>query len=111
MKNTLIKGDNIDSLVYIRDKMKLRESIDLVYIDPPFATGGEFKTDSNGRVATISSSSSGKIAYSDKLTGSAFIEFLRERQFAVLARNPLARPLVCGGWFGDNLFYLLVCHA
>jgi len=65
--------------VYIRDKMKLRESIDLVYIDPPFATGGEFKTDSNGRVATISSSSSGKIAYSDKLTGSAFIEFLRER--------------------------------
>ena len=79
MKNTLIKGDNIDSLVYIRDKMKLRESIDLVYIDPPFATGGEFKTDSNGRVATISSSSSGKIAYSDKLTGSAFIEFLRER--------------------------------
>ena len=59
--------------------MKLRESIDLVYIDPPFATGGEFKTDSNGRVATISSASSGKIAYSDKLTGKAFIEFLRER--------------------------------
>lgn len=79
MKNTLIKGDNINSLVYIRDKMKLRESIDLVYIDPPFATGGEFKTDSNGRVATISSASSGKIAYSDKLTGKAFIEFLRER--------------------------------
>ena len=59
--------------------MKLRESIDLVYIDPPFATGGEFKTDSNGRVATISSASSGKIAYSDKLPGKAFIEFLRER--------------------------------
>ncbi|MCF0216897.1 MAG: site-specific DNA-methyltransferase [Fibrobacteraceae bacterium] len=79
MNNILIQGDNLDALIYLRDNLNLRHSVDLVYIDPPFATGGEFKTDANGRVATISSSSQGEIAYSDKLKGKDFIEFLRER--------------------------------
>lgn len=79
MKNLLIQGNNLDALVYMRDVLGLRGSVDLVYIDPPFATGTEFRTDKTGRVATISSASEGNVAYSDKLKGREFIEFLRER--------------------------------
>lgn len=79
MKNLLIQGNNLDALVYMRDVLGLRGSVDLVYIDPPFATGTEFRTDKTGRVATISSASEGNVAYSDKLKGKEFIEFLRER--------------------------------
>lgn len=79
MKNLLIHGDNLDALIYLRDRLGMKGKVDLVYIDPPFATGGEFRMDENGRVATISSSVRGTVAYSDKLTGSDFIEFLRKR--------------------------------
>lgn len=79
MKNLLIKGENLDALIHLRDGLNLRGKVDLVYIDPPFATGGEFKTDASGRVATISKADDGNLAYSDKLKGREFIEFLRER--------------------------------
>lgn len=79
MKNLLIQGDNLEALIYLRDKLGLKGKVDLVYIDPPFATGGEFRMDEDGRVATISKSAKGTVAYSDKLTGEDFIEFLRER--------------------------------
>ncbi|MGD9978793.1 MAG: site-specific DNA-methyltransferase [Bacteroidales bacterium] len=78
MKNLLIKGDNLEVLNYLLDKKNLRGKIDLVYIDPPFATGGNF-TITNGRSSTISNSKNGDIAYSDKLLGNDFIEFLRQR--------------------------------
>lgn len=79
MGNILLKGDNLAALKYLRDELNMRGKVDLVYIDPPFATGGNFRTDSNGRVATISSSSDGDIAYTDKLKGKEFIDFLKER--------------------------------
>lgn len=79
MKNLLLKGDNLEALKYLRDNLNLRNKVDLVYIDPPFATGGKFKADTSGRIATISSSADGEVAYADKLKGDAFIEFLRER--------------------------------
>ncbi len=78
MKNLLIKGDNIQGLHYLLETRKLQGKIDLVYIDPPFATGGNF-TITDSRTSTISSSRNGAIAYSDKLVGKDFIEFLRER--------------------------------
>ena len=53
--------------------------IDLVYIDPPFATGGKFSIDASGRVSTISASNDGVVAYGDTLRGNAFIEYLRVR--------------------------------
>jgi len=49
-----------------------------VYIDPPYATGGNF-TITNGRATTISNSKNGNIAYTDTLSGIDFFEFLRER--------------------------------
>lgn len=79
MENILLKCDNLKGLLFLRDEMGMRGKVDLVYIDPPFATGGVFRTDSNGRVATISSSNDGELAYSDKLKGEEFLEFLRER--------------------------------
>ena len=78
MKNLLIKGNNIQGLNYLLENRELKGKIDLVYIDPPFATGGNF-TITDGRASTISNSRNGDIAYSDKLTGKDFVEFLRER--------------------------------
>ncbi len=78
MKNLLIKGDNIKGLNYLLEHKKLKGKIDLVYIDPPFATGGNF-TITHGRASTISNSRNGEVAYSDKLTGNNFIKFLKNR--------------------------------
>jgi len=78
MKNLLLKGDNIDGLNHLLQSKNLKGEIDLVYIDPPFATNANF-TITDGRASTISNSRRGQIAYTDKLTGRDFIEFLRER--------------------------------
>lgn len=78
MHNILISGDNLKALDYLLNHRNLKGKIDLVYIDPPFATNGRF-TITNGRAATISHSRTGNVAYSDKLTGNEFIEFLRAR--------------------------------
>lgn len=78
MKSILIHGDNLSGLNYLLNKKNLKGKIDLVYIDPPFATGGNF-TITDGRATTISNSKNGNIAYSDTLKGADFIEFLRER--------------------------------
>ncbi len=77
-KSLLIQADNIDGLHYLLDEKGLRGKIDLVYIDPPFATGGNF-TITKGRASTISNSRNGDVAYSDILKGNDFIEFLRNR--------------------------------
>ncbi len=78
MQNLLIKSDNIIGLNYLLENRGLEGKIDLVYIDPPFATGGNF-TITDGRASTISNSKNGALAYSDKLVGKDFIEFLRTR--------------------------------
>ncbi len=53
------------------NEIDLKGKIDLVYIDPPFATGGNF-TITDGRASTISNSKSGDVAYSDTLVGDDF---------------------------------------
>ena len=78
MSNLLLKGENIDCLNYLKRNMKLSNKIDLVYIDPPFATGGSFKI-SGDRATTISNSSSGTTAYDDKLVGKEYLDFLKKR--------------------------------
>ncbi len=73
--NMLIKGDNLHALkaLLLRKRAGLirnhdnSEGVRLVYIDPPFSTGLVFKSNDN------------KKAYTDKLDGSEFIEFLRKR--------------------------------
>ena len=77
-KNKLIQGDNLKVLKTLLDDYKLKGKIDLIYIDPPFATNGHFKI-GEGRANTISQANGDKIAYSDTLIGDDFMEFLRER--------------------------------
>jgi adenine-specific DNA-methyltransferase len=77
-KNKLIQGNNIEVLKALIDDYKLKGKIDLVYIDPPFATNNNFKI-SRDRANTISQSLSDDIAYTDNLIGADFLEFLRER--------------------------------
>ncbi len=78
MKNLLIKGENQQALYFLLNERNLKGKIDLVYIDPPYATNTYF-TVTEGRATTISNSKNGKIAYSDKLVGTEFFNFLKER--------------------------------
>ncbi len=76
--NLLINANNLIALKQLITKHHLAGKIDLIYIDPPFATNNTF-TITNGRASTISNSSSGTVAYTDTLKGFDFIEFIRER--------------------------------
>lgn len=73
----LFQGDNIDVMKFLLQN-GYGGKVDLVYIDPPFSTNNIF-TVGDKRVSTISNSKNDKTAYSDSLTGSDFIEFLRLR--------------------------------
>lgn len=77
-RNLIIQSNNLIALKQLITKFKLKEKIDLVYIDPPFATNNIF-TITEGRANTISNSSKGNVAYKDNLKSADFIEFLRER--------------------------------
>ena len=78
MTNLLIKGENLDVLDYLINVKQLKGKVDLIYTDPPFATNVNF-TITNGRASTISNSKKGDIAYSDKLLGMDFVNYIRER--------------------------------
>ena len=76
--NLLIQANNLIALKQLITKHNLKGKVDLIYIDPPFATNNTF-TITDGRANTISNSSNGTIAYTDTLKGFDFIEFIRER--------------------------------
>jgi len=76
--NILFFGDNFDILKKLLYEEGYKNKIDLVYIDPPFATNTKFKIGKN-RVSTISNSSDDELAYEDTLSGYEFLEFLRKR--------------------------------
>ncbi|MDE6020095.1 MAG: site-specific DNA-methyltransferase [Ruminococcus sp.] len=77
-ENYLIHADNLIGMQWLLDN-GYEGKIDLVYIDPPFATGGTFGIDNTGRVATISKSNDGIVAYEDTLKGEDFITWLKLR--------------------------------
>lgn len=85
--NLLIKGENLAALQTLLTEYDLKGKIDLIHIDPPFATDGVF-TMSDDRVSTISSSLKDEVAYTDNLKGEEYIEFIRER--LVLAHELLS---------------------
>lgn len=72
--NSLFFGDNLEVLKIL--SKELQDKVDLIYIDPPFATGNDFADIDNQH------------AYSDKLTHSEFIEFIRQR--LILLRDILS---------------------
>lgn len=78
--NILIQGDNFKALSKLLAAYEGK--VDLVYIDPPFNTNLDFYV-ADGRANTISSSSLGEIAYSDKMSKDEFLEFIRERLIVI----------------------------
>src|SRR2546423_1223054 len=83
--NKLIRGENRAVLKALLDSYAGK--VGLVYIDPPFATNAHFRVGGD-RANSVSSSRRDPIAYSDRLVGPAYLEFLRER--LVLLRELLA---------------------
>jgi len=77
MEHLFHTGDNLDGLELVREHGM---RVDLVYIDPPFATNTEFLMDSD-RANTVSAS--GKLAYADTLKGGDYLEQLRLRLEAI----------------------------
>ena len=77
MNHLFYSGDNLDGLQRVA---QLGIRIDLVYIDPPFATNNEFLID-DGRANTVSAS--GKLAYSDRVRGDDYLDALRRRLYAI----------------------------
>lgn len=78
MKSSLIYGDNYDALTYLTKRQDIAGKIKLVYIDPPYGTKQDF-TISIDRFSTMSRVNGGVIAYSDKLTGDEYLQFLGDR--------------------------------
>ena len=78
MTNILIDGENKAGLNYLLDVLNMKGKVDLVYIDPPFATNTNF-TVSNGRASTVSQSKRGEVAYTDKILGEDFVCFIKQR--------------------------------
>ena len=74
--NKLICGDNILALQSLLDEY--RGQVALIYIDPPFATNGQFRVGKD-RTSTVSSSKGDELAYTDTLVGYEFLAFLRKR--------------------------------
>ena len=85
--NSLIQGDNLSALSILLNEYNMAKKIDLIYIDPPFATNGTFSVGKN-RTSTISASSEDEVAYTDTILGEEFLEFLRER--LIFARELLS---------------------
>ena len=77
MEHLFHAGDNLEGLALLAEQ---GVRVDLVYIDPPFATNNEFLMDSD-RANTISAS--GELAYADTLRGGDYLEQLRLRLEAI----------------------------
>lgn len=76
MSSCLIFGENYDALKLLLKSHKGK--IDLIYIDPPYNTNQVFGITKNRKNA-ISRSKNCVVAYSDEMTRSEFLEFIRER--------------------------------
>jgi site-specific DNA-methyltransferase (adenine-specific)/adenine-specific DNA-methyltransferase len=65
----LVKGNNLEIMISLLDDY--RGKIDLIYIDPPYMTGLDFKT------------KDGNFAYTDKFTLDDYLQFIYERLYVM----------------------------
>ena len=77
MRHLFYPGDNLDGLRLLAQR---GVSVDLVYIDPPFATNNRFLLDTD-RANTVSAS--GRLAYADTTRGSDYLDALKLRLAAI----------------------------
>jgi adenine-specific DNA-methyltransferase len=82
--NMLIYGNNLHVLKALLNDPEIRKNVKLIYIDPPFGTGQEFKIGGG----TVSFSDEEDLAYEDFEFTPEYLEFLRER--LILLREILA---------------------
>ncbi|MGI9059888.1 MAG: site-specific DNA-methyltransferase [Ktedonobacteraceae bacterium] len=75
--NRLYYGDNLPILASLLEEPSIKGKVQLIYIDPPFATNSIFQSRAQGD------------AYRDLMVGAHYIEFLRER--LILLRELLAK--------------------
>ncbi|MDR1083266.1 MAG: site-specific DNA-methyltransferase [Deltaproteobacteria bacterium] len=85
--NLLIKGDNLKVLQTLLKVYNYANKIDLIYIDPPYATNRVFSLTPD-RARAVSCPKGAEAAYADTLRGEEFLEFIRER--IILARELLS---------------------
>lgn len=74
----LLQGNNANIMRALLQHHGLSGAVDLVYIDPPFATNTIFRVGSE-RTSTMSAQLTDSIAYRDTLQGEQFLEYIRER--------------------------------
>lgn len=72
--NLLIFDDNLNAMQFLLQEKAYKNTLDLIYIDPPFATNNTFRMGS-----TISASLSANVAYDDKFSLETYLEFLYYR--------------------------------
>jgi len=68
-KGLIIQGNNLDVMVSLLNDYKGK--IDLIYIDPPYLTGLDFKT------------KDGSFAYTDKFTLDGYLQFIYDRLYVM----------------------------
>lgn len=78
-KSLLIKGENLTVLKDLINK-GYAGKVDLIYIDPPFATNNIFRIGGD-KANSISRSNSDNIAYEDSLINDEYLEFIRQRLY------------------------------
>ncbi len=66
-ENRLYYGDNLDVLQKLATDVNVCGKVSLIYIDPPYSTGGIFQTRTQ------------RDAYSDTLSGNDYLEFMQKR--------------------------------
>ncbi len=76
-ENLLLHSENLKGLQFLLQE-GYGGKVDLIYVDPPFATGNKFMV-GKGRSATISQELNGTVAYTDFLKGTTFIQTLKAR--------------------------------
>ncbi|HWP85934.1 MAG TPA: site-specific DNA-methyltransferase [Terriglobia bacterium] len=76
--NRLIQADNLAAMAALHDDPEVRGRVTLAYLDPPFATDQQYRSGSR-RTATVSAARSDPLAYEDRWSPPAYLEFLRQR--------------------------------
>jgi len=74
----LILGDNLKAMRCLLRDFDMGGKVDLVYIDPPFATSKVYRVGKD-RTNTVSAGSTDAVAYDDTLRGGDYLEFIRQR--------------------------------
>ncbi len=82
LSSIFIGDDNLNALEFLL-KNGYKSSVDLVYIDPPFATNNTFRVG-----GTLSVSRASNVAYSDKFSLEEYLAFMRKR--LVLVREMMS---------------------